>query len=90
MDGLPTLASMSLSDSRNSNNPNDASGRSGILGLVRPTFLRTLTGGRGGASPVAGQQSPPQASVEMTEGGVNGRPVPLDVESTAGLGRTGS
>lgn len=94
MDALPTLGSLSLNgDNRSTgNNSNDTSGRSGLLGSIRPTFLRTLTGGRGapaagGAGTAAGGGAAGQ-QVEMTEGGV--RPVPLDVESTAGLGRAGS
>ncbi|TEB23341.1 hypothetical protein FA13DRAFT_1914505 [Coprinellus micaceus] len=95
MDALPTLGSLSLSgDNRSTgNNSNDTSGRSGLLGSIRPTFLRTLTGGRGapasgGAGTASAGGGAAGQQVEMTEGGV--RPVPLDVESTAGLGRAGS
>ncbi|KAJ2913998.1 hypothetical protein MD484_g6428, partial [Candolleomyces efflorescens] len=115
MDGLPTLASLSLGP--NSPNPNgnfnanfngngNGNGNGnpesprGFLGsaFTRPSFFRSLTG-RGsvgvGASPTATATNANAGGVEMTptiqqqqQDGVPERP--LDVESGAGIGRTGT
>ncbi|RXW21246.1 hypothetical protein EST38_g4607 [Candolleomyces aberdarensis] len=98
MDGLPTLASLSLGpNSPNVNNGNPESPRTGFFG--RPNFLRTFTGRA--ATPTTPTMAssnqlgmPPQAPVEMTATTtttMEGLPSrPLDVESGAGIGRTGT
>jgi len=80
VDGLPTLANLSLNQGGTNA---ERSPRIGLLGMEfgRPGFLRSLTG--------RGQQPAQGGQVEMTEG-VGGRPMALDVENVGGLGRTGS